>query len=157
MIPLGTAQAPWYSKSDPHLMDKRVLPAYGAIIEKEAPTKLLSSSTPERLNGEDYACHPQRFNAFKLYMEWLSARPLATKAVTSALISGASDILTQRLSGTKLKNLSRRRAYALAGVGFMLTAPLFHYFYDALERVLPVDDGWRNTALQVARFSFISR
>ena len=83
-----------------------------------------------------------------IYMKLLSRHPLPTKVVSSTIITAISDVIAQKVSGSEV--IEWRRVFALGLVGAILTAPLFHYLYEYLERVIPTKAGVRNTIGQLA-------
>ncbi len=83
-----------------------------------------------------------------LYMHLLARYPLPTKVVSSTLIMALSDVIAQKVGGEE--KLDWRRVLAMGMVGAILTAPLFHYLYEFLERWMPTKAGLRNTMGQLA-------
>lgn len=93
------------------------------------------------------------------YMAALDGAPLATKMVTAAVLGALSDLIAQAIEGRGGNAGERvgtdwRRVSALAAVGALLTAPLFHALYEWLERALPLGglsagQRTRNVALQL--------
>lgn len=88
------------------------------------------------------------------YLALLDRHPLATKTITSGVISAISDIIAQAVAGAS--KVDWRRVFALFLVGFLLTAPLFHYLYEFLERRIPAHRGWRNTVVQLFIDQFVA-
>jgi hypothetical protein len=64
------------------------------------------------------------------YHSALVHRPLATKALTSAIISALGDILA---SFKGRRNLRKTLSFFL--FGGVIVGPLFHFWYAALERI----------------------
>lgn len=97
--------------------------------------------------------------AGRRYLAALDRTPLATKMVTAALLGALSDLIAQAIEARGVGAGERagtdwRRVWALAAVGGLLTAPLFHALYEWLERALPLGGlsagrRARNVALQL--------
>lgn len=93
----------------------------------------------------------------KRYLALLDALPLRTKCVTAAFLGAVSDLIAQAVERAvgrdEERGTSWRRMWALAFVGAVLTAPVFHFLYEALESAIPVGVGGRigvrNTAVQL--------
>lgn len=102
--------------------------------------------------------------ALKRYIRFLDEAPLTTKIVTAGLLGAISDIIAQFIENsaaskfeeldTDSVSLNWQRVFALAAVGMVLTAPMFHYLYDFLEHSIPTSTaGWRalrNISAQLA-------
>jgi hypothetical protein len=85
------------------------------------------------------ALSPQ--SAWSAYKGLLSARPLLTKSVTSAVLAGVSDSLTQRVE-SKIANDDTchrhdwiRTSHILT-TGFVYSGPISHYWFALLERIV---------------------
>jgi hypothetical protein len=77
--------------------------------------------------------------------------------ITSGVLGALSDVIAQaieRAHGRGQDDIRWRRVLALAAVGALLTAPMFHAVYEVLDKALPGSvkgwRAWRNTALQLA-------
>lgn len=64
--------------------------------------------------------------------------PILTKSVTSAVIAGLGNYVSQRIE-KRGKNvpIEYRPVLAFSGYGFFISGPLIHYFYEYLEKFLP--------------------
>lgn len=84
------------------------------------------------------------------YLAALECAPLKTKIVTSSLLGAGSDLLAQAID-SGVEGVRWRRVMAMAAVGAVLTAPMFHFLYEVLEGTLPVAGAVRrrNLALQL--------
>lgn len=71
--------------------------------------------------------------AWRRYLAQLQARPLRTKALTSAALAAASDLLAQSLAGSG--PLRYRRTAAVALYGGLVAGPASHFWQAALERL----------------------
>lgn len=87
-------------------------------------------------------------NTLKLYMTLLNRLALARKVTSSTALTAISDIIAQKVSGVEA--LDWRRITAMGLVSALLTAPLFHYIYNNLVRIIPSKLGVRNTITQLA-------
>jgi hypothetical protein len=122
------------------------------------------SGRDDSASGSDWASRrgiiPWLVSLAKGYVGLLDSSPLLTKTATSGALGGVSDLLAQWLESRRRKDSSEpwsiewRRAGALAVVGALLTAPMFHALYEFLEHALPASavgwKAWRNTAAQLA-------
>lgn len=92
----------------------------------------------------------------RVYLEALDRRPLLVKVLTSAVISCVSDLVAQNFElwgAGKLSWLQQdidwRRVAALGFVGAVLTAPMFHFLYDAMDAYIPSTRNPLNTVAQL--------
>lgn len=74
---------------------------------------------------------------FEAYVHQLDCKPLCTKMMTMGTVSAASDCVAQLMADTTPLHINIRRTLSLFIVGVVLTAPLYHYLYKALEHWLP--------------------
>ncbi len=100
-----------------------------------------------RGGGGDQGDEEAPRNPLQWYMRLLDKRPVVTKCLTSAVISGLSDVIAQLSARTD--KLDWRRFAALTVVGAVLTAPLFHILYEQLEAIIPSAKSWGNIVLQL--------
>jgi len=73
------------------------------------------------------------------YVRLLQDRPVITKAITNAVVSGFGNIVAQ-IVAPDLSNGGRlkwRSIFAYSSFGFLVNGPLIHHFYVYLEKVLP--------------------
>ncbi|CAN1279222.1 Peroxisomal membrane protein PMP22 [Linum perenne] len=74
-------------------------------------------------------------DAWRKYLIQLQAHPLRTKAATSAVLAGTSDLIAQKIAGTKKIQLRRVLLFMLYGFGY--AGPFGHFlhkFMDSLFR-----------------------
>ena len=69
------------------------------------------------------------------YLSVLNARPIATKAATSATVYTLGDMVAQKIEGTELGDLDRPRIVRSLLAGAIGHGPLSHYWYNLLETV----------------------
>ncbi|KAM3574443.1 hypothetical protein VYU27_003641 [Nannochloropsis oceanica] len=81
------------------------------------------------------------------YHNSLVSRPLATKAVTSALISALGDVLAS--SGRAGRGRNGKRTLGFLLFGGLITGPVCHYWYGFLERHVKTFHGAKNVAIKV--------
>lgn len=72
------------------------------------------------------------------YSAALSKHPLRTKATTSAVLAVAGELAARRITG---RAPSSRSSWAFAVYGLAISGPLPHYFYAALDRLVPARPG----------------
>ncbi|WCJ24082.1 Peroxisomal membrane 22 kDa (Mpv17/PMP22) family protein [Euphorbia peplus] len=71
--------------------------------------------------------------AWRKYLIQLQSHPLRTKAITSGVLSGCIDVLTQKLSG--IKTLQLRRLLLISLFGFAYRAPFGHFFHKLMDTI----------------------
>ncbi|CAK9195341.1 unnamed protein product [Sphagnum troendelagicum] len=76
--------------------------------------------------------------AWQRYLIALHKHPLRTKAATSGLLAGCSDLAAQKLSGAK--KLQLRRSLLISLYGFVYGGPFGHFFHKLMERLFPRRD-----------------
>ncbi|WIA31996.1 hypothetical protein OEZ86_002850 [Tetradesmus obliquus] len=69
--------------------------------------------------------------AWSKYKQQLTKKPLQTKALTSACVASLSDVIAQRLIGTKY---SLTRTIKMALWGLLIGAPSAHFWHMYLQR-----------------------
>lgn len=69
------------------------------------------------------------------YAAQLESAPIATKAATSAVVFGASDLVAQRIEGSA--SVDRLRAGMAVAVGGAYFGPAAHFWYGAVTALLP--------------------
>jgi len=84
-----------------------------------------------------------------LYLQQLTMNPLRTKAITSGVLSGLQEYVAQELSGTssrrkgKAKEGDQKQIYSglvdekvvkMALYGFLISGPLGHFLFEALNK-----------------------
>ncbi|XP_076472951.1 peroxisomal membrane protein 2-like [Babylonia areolata] len=77
--------------------------------------------------------------ALKEYVRLLQQRPVLTKSVTSACVSGLSATISQLIVADPASKgrINWRNIFAYASFGFVMSGPLFHHLYAFLEKYLP--------------------
>jgi len=117
------------------------------------PTSALRKIDSDQERGVVYRKASGLWNG---YLNALEQHALLTKVITSTVISGLSDLLAQLIEAwatgqtLSLMAIDWRRVWALAVVGGILTAPMFHYVYEGMEISIPVSKTPINTILQLA-------
>lgn len=67
------------------------------------------------------------------YLALLKEKPVATKAITSGTLAGLSDILAQKISGSK--SIELRRAILMAIYGLLYVGPSAHFVHRLLDKI----------------------
>lgn len=89
--------------------------------------------------------------AWSRYQNQLKTNPLQTKALTSALIAGISDIIAQLLLTGEYQSIARTCKVAM--FGFCWSGPATHYWQDFLQRAFQ----GKNDILTVIKKVFIDQ
>lgn len=64
--------------------------------------------------------------------------PILTKSITSAVTAGLGNIVSQKIAKRgKGALVEYRPVIAFSTFGFCVTGPLIHYFYEALDKIIP--------------------
>ncbi|KAH3891846.1 peroxisomal membrane protein 2-like [Dreissena polymorpha] len=71
------------------------------------------------------------------YQKWLKEKPLLTKACTSGSVSALGNVISQKVAPQPGGKIVWRSVLSYAAFGFCLSAPIIHYFYIWLEKILP--------------------
>lgn len=90
------------------------------------------------LSQQSKSLSSYRKQVVERYLRLLETHPYQTKMVTSGLIAGAGDVLSQMLVSGDPFDPGRLLRYA--GVGALVTAPVIHNWYNFLARRLPRTD-----------------
>eukprot|EP00179_Madagascaria_erythrocladioides_P006869 CAMPEP_0198323168 /NCGR_PEP_ID=MMETSP1450-20131203/11484_1 /TAXON_ID=753684 ORGANISM="Madagascaria erythrocladiodes, Strain CCMP3234" /NCGR_SAMPLE_ID=MMETSP1450 /ASSEMBLY_ACC=CAM_ASM_001115 /LENGTH=274 /DNA_ID=CAMNT_0044026849 /DNA_START=45 /DNA_END=869 /DNA_ORIENTATION=+ len=72
----------------------------------------------------------------------LESAPILTKAMTSLVGFLLGDLLAQKLLGDT-EDFDKARLARMAAFGFVVHGPVGHYFYGALDRLLPGTEAWK--------------
>ncbi|XP_010539236.1 PREDICTED: peroxisomal membrane protein PMP22 [Tarenaya hassleriana] len=67
------------------------------------------------------------------YLSQLQRYPLRTKAITAGVLSGVSDVVSQKLSGIQKIQLRRLLLKVLFGTGFL--GPFGHFYHILLDKI----------------------
>ncbi|KAJ4773575.1 Peroxisomal membrane protein PMP22 [Rhynchospora pubera] len=86
-------------------------------------------------------------DAWSAYLKQLQLHPLRTKAITSGVLAGSSDVIAQKISGNK--KLQLRRIFLIMLYGFGYAAPLGHFFHKLMEKIFKGKKGKETTAKKV--------
>merc|ERR1712212_604836 len=70
----------------------------------------------------------------KIYQTLLKTNPIVTKSITSGIIACAGSSLSQVFSDGKV-SIKVPRSFFIFGT--LITGPMTHYFYKALDRLFP--------------------
>jgi len=73
------------------------------------------------------------------YVRLLQERPVLTKSVTNAVISGFGNIMSQFLAPDVSTGgrINWRSVFAYSSFGLLVNGPLIHHFYAYLEKAMP--------------------
>ena len=71
-------------------------------------------------------------------------RPLITKAIISGFVYSIGDLIAQKVEGYSVRELDFKRMLRSGVIGLAFQAPLYHYYYEITEFLLPTDGGARN-------------
>eukprot|EP00897_Mesotaenium_endlicherianum_P002764 jgi/Mesen1/2515/ME000016S01862 len=85
--------------------------------------------------------------AWHKYLRQLRQRPLETKAITSGVLAGVSDILAQKLAGGK--ELQMRRTVLMALFGAVYGGPSAHFVHRLLDRLFAPKGDFLSVAKKV--------
>ncbi|GJP39336.1 hypothetical protein CLOM_g23717, partial [Closterium sp. NIES-68] len=107
----------------------------------------------ERLSGSE---SHSRLNGFvQWYLRCLDSRPVITKSITAAIIFGAADVTSQKLSHSILDPPATSssdestdqqlqwdafRTARMAAAGLLLSGPTLHLWFTRIARVIPGTD-----------------
>ncbi|XP_060188998.1 peroxisomal membrane protein PMP22-like isoform X2 [Lycium barbarum] len=72
-------------------------------------------------------------NVLQKYLVQLQQHPLRTKAITAAVLSAVSDIVSQKITG--IKRLQIRRLLLKVLFGFAYLGPFGHFFHILLDKL----------------------
>ncbi|XAR48948.1 hypothetical protein NMG60_11031943 [Bertholletia excelsa] len=67
------------------------------------------------------------------YLIQLQRNPLRTKAITSGVLIGSSDIIAQKISG--VKRLQFKRVFLLMLYGLLYSGPFGHFFHKLMDLI----------------------
>ncbi|KAG5560405.1 hypothetical protein RHGRI_003651 [Rhododendron griersonianum] len=81
------------------------------------------------------------------YLLQLQAHPLRTKALTSGVLIGSSDIIAQKITGAK--RLQFRRILLLMLYGIMYSGPFGHFFHKMMDKIFKGKKGNTTVAKKV--------
>lgn len=130
----------------------QALPPFSMFSNPSSISISHSRSPPSFPNHPHTLSHPPFIQSdlkrlLGAYHHSLVTHPLATKAVTSALISALGDILAS--SGSGGRGRSGRRTLGFFLFGGLITGPVCHYWYGFLERHVKGLQGAKNVAVKV--------
>ncbi|KAK7505993.1 hypothetical protein BaRGS_00002715 [Batillaria attramentaria] len=82
--------------------------------------------------------------ALKEYVRLLQQRPVLTKSVTNAVVSGLGTIISQLIvADPKAKGrINWRSVFAYTSFGFVVNGPLIHHLYVFMEKRMPRDQKY---------------
>ncbi|KAE9453023.1 hypothetical protein C3L33_15090, partial [Rhododendron williamsianum] len=81
------------------------------------------------------------------YLLQLQVHPLRTKALTSGVLIGSSDIIAQKITGAK--RLQFRRILLLMLYGIMYSGPFGHFFHKMMDKIFKGKKGNTTVAKKV--------
>ena len=73
---------------------------------------------------------------FAAYAAALERHPLTTKVITSTVLFGAGDLMSQTLEGTSASTYDTARLGRMAAWGAIFT-PFAHVWYNQLDKLIP--------------------
>ncbi|CAL5419976.1 unnamed protein product [Camellia sinensis] len=81
------------------------------------------------------------------YLLQLKLNPLRTKAITSGVLIGSSDIIAQKITG--VKKLQFRRVLLLMLYGLLYSGPFGHFFHKLMDLIFKGNKGNKTVAKKV--------
>ncbi|GMP83029.1 hypothetical protein CsSME_00037103 [Camellia sinensis var. sinensis] len=81
------------------------------------------------------------------YLLQLQLNPLRTKAITSGVLIGSSDIIAQKITG--VKKLQFRIVLLLMLYGLLYSGPFGHFFYKLMDLIIKGKKGNKTVAKKV--------
>ncbi|KAL7209876.1 hypothetical protein ACSBR1_031444 [Camellia fascicularis] len=81
------------------------------------------------------------------YLLQLQVHPLRTKAITSGVLIGSSDIIAQKIAG--VKKLQFRRVLLLMLYGLLYSGPFGHFFHKLMDMIFRGKKGNKTVAKKV--------
>lgn len=76
-------------------------------------------------------------------------RPLITKSIISGFVYSIGDLLAQQCESVSLPDLDVKRILRSGIVGLAFQAPIYHYYYEITESILPTDGGFVNAVAKI--------
>ena len=76
-------------------------------------------------------------------------RPLLTKSIISGFVYSFGDLIAQKLEGASISELDVRRTARSGVLGLAFQAPIYHYYYELTEHVLPTENGLSSALAKV--------
>lgn len=67
---------------------------------------------------------------YRSYLETLDAKPVITKSITTGIIMGVGDVLSQAIESGGRTNIARMISFVISGIVFV--GPFTHYMYEFL-------------------------
>ena len=102
---------------------------------------MCQQSKPEQQNNPDKSPSPSDIGLIKRivtgYSKLLHQRPVLTKSLTSALIAGIGDLISQLINSGSGSCYKWRSTFAFTTFGLIFNGPLTHHFYVLLDQLLP--------------------
>ncbi|KAI7986577.1 Peroxisomal membrane protein PMP22 [Camellia lanceoleosa] len=83
------------------------------------------------------------------YLLQLQLNPLRTKAITSGVLIGSSDIIAQKITG--VKKLQFRRVLLLMLYGLLYSGPFGHFFHKWMDLIFKGKKGNKTVAKKLPR------
>ena len=103
-------------------------------VRPVARRQLCSSS---KSSSSSSSCSSASGSPLSWYLKLLDTNPLLTKGVTSFLIVGGGDILTQTILEDGKDGFDFKRLGIMSLLGGALVGPALHFWYNALFRMIP--------------------
>ncbi|GLU08203.1 hypothetical protein SLE2022_251270 [Rubroshorea leprosula] len=92
--------------------------------------------------------------AWRKYLIQLQAHPLRTKAITSGVLAGFSDVVAQKISG--IKRLQLRRLLLIMLYGFAYGGPFGHFLHKLMDKIFKGKKNTKTIAKKVLLEQLIS-
>ncbi|KAJ6791120.1 peroxisomal membrane protein PMP22 [Iris pallida] len=86
-------------------------------------------------------------DAWRRYLLQLQLHPLRTKAITSGVLAGCSDMIAQKISG--IKRLQLRRLLLIMLYGFAYAGPFGHFLHKIMDKIFKGKKGNKAVAQKV--------
>ncbi|XP_078148131.1 peroxisomal membrane protein PMP22-like [Carex rostrata] len=86
-------------------------------------------------------------DAWSAYLKQLQLNPLRTKAITSGVLAGSSDVIAQKIAGNK--KIQLRRLFLIMLYGFAYAGPFGHFLHKFMEIIFKGKKGKETTAKKV--------
>lgn len=73
---------------------------------------------------------------WKFYLSKLQSDPLLTKSITSGILSGLGDLLSQLIeNGFSFNKCDPKKVLEFGQFGLMVSGPVFHFWYKFIDKV----------------------
>ncbi|KAK9083122.1 hypothetical protein Scep_029593 [Stephania cephalantha] len=93
-------------------------------------------------------------DAWRKYLLQLQTHPLRTKAITSGVLAGCSDVAAQKISG--IRKLQLRRLLLIMFYGFAYAGPFGHFLHKLMDMIFRGKKGNQTVAKKVLLEQLVS-